>query len=77
MSSILSRQTVDEVFPSEVLAWVDQPISEAQAGRVKALGTSWPARLAAAGTGCELLPGQRVRAIGRQGITLLVVPLEL
>lgn len=55
---------------------VEQIITENQPGRVKFQATYWPARLYNPEYEITLVPDTPVVVIGRQGITLLVVPVS-
>ena len=55
---------------------VERMISSTQPGRVQFQATYWPARLYHSGCEVTLVPDDPVTVIGRQGITLLVVPVS-
>jgi len=63
-----------EMFPETVQATVEQRIAPNQPGRVKFLGSYWPAKLYKPDEQIILEPSQRVLAVGIEGITLLIVP---
>lgn len=53
---------------------VEQLISGKGSGRIYFQGTSWPAKFAQSNTIC-CHPGEFVEVVGRQELTLLVVPI--
>ena len=62
-------------FAEQAEGKVDQTISLTKPGRVKFQGSFWKAELTY--SNCRSLkPGEAVKVLGRQGITLLVVPQE-
>jgi NfeD-like C-terminal, partner-binding len=62
-------------FAEQAEGKVDQTSSLARSGRVKFQGSFWKAELTY--PNCRSLkPGEAVKVLGRQGITLLVVPQE-
>lgn len=67
------RPSISSTISFHDEATVESPIYPDRAGRVQFEGTGWPARTAAP---TALLPGTRVRVIGRQNITLIVEPLN-
>jgi len=73
-----SRKTVG-IFPyvSAGAASVDQAIAPNMLGRVSFQGTSWFARFVDTSCDVSVLPGQRVHVVDRQGLTLLVKPLDV
>jgi membrane protein implicated in regulation of membrane protease activity len=73
--SIVFPETI-EVFPQPVLGKVDQSIAPRQPGRVNALGSIWYARFYDKSYESIMNPGDRVAVVGRQGITLLVMPIH-
>ncbi|MGF1497230.1 MAG: NfeD family protein [Elainellaceae cyanobacterium] len=67
------------VFPNDVsqvsvpaAGQVERTITLVQPGRVRFQGTYWPARLQSSYGQVIANPGEWVRIVGRQGITLLV-----
>lgn len=62
------------LFPKPGKGKVEQIITETQSGRVNFQATYWPARLYNPEHEVNLLPNTPVTVIGRQGITLLVIP---
>lgn len=68
------RSTIN-LFPKPLQGEVDQWITSDR-GRIKCQGSYWPARLYEAGQQSMLPPGQFVTVVGRQGITMLVLPNE-
>lgn len=65
-----------EVFPEPLRGTVDKTISPQKAGRVKCLGSFWPARLYQSDCQMTIMPEESVNIVAIQGITLLVVPLS-
>lgn len=63
-----------EMFPAPILGVVEEAIAPNQPGRVKALASSWPARLSRTDRQVTLTPGQQVEIVAMQGIVLLVQP---
>ncbi|MBD2186098.1 NfeD family protein [Planktothrix sp. FACHB-1355] len=64
-----------EVFPEPVIGTVDKVISPQKPGRVRCLGSCWPAQLYQVNCQATILPEESVNIVAIQGITLLVVPL--
>ena len=58
----------------QVTGTVSKPITSTQPGRIKCQAVYWPACLYKAQSKTSLQPGQTVKVIGRQGLTLLVQP---
>jgi membrane protein implicated in regulation of membrane protease activity len=69
---LLKRKT--EKFPEPMIGVVEQAIATNQTGRVKVLGTSWPAKFHQVETSIVILPDEEVYIIGRCGLTMLVIP---
>ncbi|XWK88093.1 MAG: NfeD family protein [Phormidium sp.] len=65
-----------EMFPEPLIGTVEKRITSNQPGRVKFLGTYWPAKLHQTNKQVTLIPEQTVHIIGIQGITLLVIPVN-
>lgn len=63
-----------QMFPSPVKGTVEKTISGNQSGRIKCLGSSWPAKLHQTQDMINIPVGQTAYAIGRIGNTLLVIP---
>ena len=65
-------------FAYPKLGKVEQAITPYQRGRVQFMSTSWFARLCRSNAYAqtELLPGTIVRILGRQGLTLIIMPLD-
>ncbi len=63
-----------ELFPQAIEGIVTEQISSVQPGRIKCVGTYWPARLYQMESPITLIPEQVVSVVGRIGITLLVIP---
>lgn len=55
---------------------VTETISNQQSGRVRFQATYWNARFPQTKNWNQILPGQEIKVIGRQGLTLLVIPLS-
>jgi len=68
------REESIEKFSTHLECKVLSDIGVMRKGRVFANGCSWAAELNAADFDITLLPGQPVFAIGRRGLTLVVVP---
>jgi hypothetical protein len=62
-----------EFFAQAAIGQVEQPITQHQRGRVKFMATTWFARFYQPTTQTQALAGTRVKVIGREGLTLLVV----
>lgn len=63
-----------ELFPEPLPGIVEEAIAVNNPGRVKFQYTYWPARLYRVEGEIVLYPDQFVIVIGRQGLTLLVIP---
>ncbi|MDF0554051.1 NfeD family protein [Kamptonema sp. UHCC 0994] len=63
-----------ELFSEAIEGVVEETISSVQPGRVRCLGTYWPAQLYKVECQVTLIPEQAVCIVGRVGITLLVMP---
>ena len=63
-----------ELFSEAIEGVVEETISSVQPGRVRCLGTYWPAQLYTVECQVTLIPEQAVCIVGRVGITLLVMP---
>jgi membrane protein implicated in regulation of membrane protease activity len=60
-------------FAEVAQGYVEETITPTQVGRIRFRGSFWKAELA--DCTCRLVkPGELVQVVGRQGITLLVVP---
>lgn len=68
-------QTSLEMFPRGIKGVVLEPIALFQFGRVNCQG-SWRARLYEIICQTTLLPGQPILAIGREGNSLIVIPVH-
>jgi membrane-bound ClpP family serine protease len=62
-----------EFFAQAAIGQVEQPITQHQRGRVKFMATTWFARFYQPTAQTQALAGTRVKVIGREGLTLLVV----
>ena len=65
-----------ELFPFSGIGKVEETISAEQLGRVRFQATYWRARFQQPSYPQEISPGNKIRIVGREGLTLLVVPLE-
>lgn len=65
-----------KMFPQPLLGIVEQAIAYNQRGRVKFDGTYWPARFYNPDCQATVSPNQFVTVVAREGITLLVVPID-
>jgi len=72
--SLLFRSQV-EMFPELQRGTVIQAITLHQNGRVKAMGSYWPAEFYQPNLQEHLLPDQPILIVGIRDITLLVIPL--
>jgi len=72
MQDISNREKI-EYFDNLELGFVDCPITPMTPGRVKCLGSIWPAQFGC-GLGKNMESGERVIVIGRVGMALLVMP---
>ncbi|MBW4475048.1 MAG: NfeD family protein [Stenomitos rutilans HA7619-LM2] len=72
MSLTVAPETI-EFFAQAAIGEVEQPITLHQRGRVKFMATTWFARFYQPHAQTQALPGMRVKVIGREGLTLLVV----
>ncbi|WP_144053607.1 NfeD family protein [Baaleninema simplex] len=70
----LFESTPYQMFPCPLSATVTNSVSPETAGRVFFKGTYWPARFYTLRPQTLVRPGQSVNIIGRDGITLLIVP---
>jgi membrane protein implicated in regulation of membrane protease activity len=61
-------------FSTPTQGKVEQTITHNHRGRVECFGSFLPAQLYHKDPNITLLPGQSVKVVGCQGITLLVVP---
>jgi hypothetical protein len=75
MSLTVAPETI-EWFDYAELGEVEQTITPHQRGRVRFMATSWFARFYQPNGQTEALLGTTVRVIGRQGLTLLVMPVD-
>lgn len=72
MSLTVAPDTI-EFFAQAAIGQVEQPITQHQRGRVKFMATTWFARFYQPTAQTQALAGTRVKVIGREGLTLLVV----
>lgn len=73
MSLIITPETI-EFFTQAEIGEVEQTITLYKRGRVASMATSWFAWFYDPNGQTEALPGTIVQVIGRQGLTLLVIP---
>jgi membrane protein implicated in regulation of membrane protease activity len=64
---------VVKLFPEVGYGIVEKTITSTQVGRVRFQGSTWKARLYSPDAS-PLMYGDSVKILGRQGITLLVMP---
>ncbi|PSB14008.1 hypothetical protein C7B61_11395 [filamentous cyanobacterium CCP1] len=64
-----------KLFPQPAHGHVEQAIAPDHAGRVRFQGSIWKAKFADSHSE-PVLPGELVKVLGVQGITLIVVPGE-
>lgn len=74
MSFIFLPETV-EFFPHWAVGDVEQTVTPQQRGRVRFMATTWFARFYQSDAQATALPGTAVKVIGREGLTLLIVPI--
>jgi hypothetical protein len=72
MSLTVAPDTI-EFFAQAAIGQVEQLITLHQRGRVKFMATTWFARFYQPTAQTQALAGTRVKVIGREGLTLLVV----
>ncbi len=65
-----------ELFAAPVEGILERPVANHQPGRVKAMGTTWNARFHKFEHAIAIAAGDRVLIVGRQGITLLIAPMQ-
>lgn len=58
------------------IARVDKTITGCEPGRVYFQGTYWPAKLKQPNYTVQLFPGTKVQVLGRESLTLLVIPVQ-
>jgi membrane protein implicated in regulation of membrane protease activity len=63
-----------ELFPEQLEGTVDVVITSIQSGRVKFRNSYWPAKFYQPSHPSTAFPEEAVVVVGRQGITLLVIP---
>jgi len=66
-----------EMFSEVFMGTVEKTITQNKPGRVKCLGSYWPARFYHSNCDVTVFPDEFVKVVGRQGITMLVVPVNL
>lgn len=62
------------IVPLGGIGKVKQAITSSKPGRIYYRATYWPARFSELYEPQTIIPGEQVRVVGRQGLTLLVVP---
>ena len=62
------------IVPLKGKGKVEQEIKPLQPGRVYYRATYWPAQFSNLNCTAKVLPGDSVKVVGRQGLTLLVLP---
>ena len=65
-----------EMFPRGLPCRVTRAVRALDRGRAQFNGSSWFARLYEINCSTTLLPGQPALAVGRQGTTLIIMPLH-
>ncbi|OLP16394.1 hypothetical protein BST81_21645 [Leptolyngbya sp. 'hensonii'] len=75
MTLIFAPDTI-EFFPQTGIGQVEQTITQQQRGRVKFMASYWFARFYQPSGAMSAWPGTTVRVIGREGLTLLVAPID-
>jgi len=75
-SSPLFAAPESKLFAQGIPGIVTLPIAPLQAGRVTIQGQSWRSQLYDLNCQTTLLPQQPILAIGRENITLIVIPLH-
>ena len=73
----LFAPTKVEKLREPIQGTVEQTIAHNQPGRVKCLATFWPARFYHSDCKATVIPNQQVNIVAIQGITLLVVPVDI
>ncbi|NET38058.1 MAG: hypothetical protein F6K19_39685 [Cyanothece sp. SIO1E1] len=73
MNPVLASNAI-KLFAKVGIGEVDTIIRTTEPGRVKFEGSYWPAKLYNSDTEITIFPTWPVKVIGRQGITLLVIP---
>jgi len=66
-----------EYFPVTGIGKVSKTVSTQCIGQVRFQATYWRACLHRAKNCTQILPGQEIKVIGRKGLTLIVIPLEV
>lgn len=75
MNASLTRYEI-KLFSKPATGIVEETITATVPGRVRFQATHWPARLYGQYNQVTLLPNDLVMVVGRQGLTLLVVPVN-
>jgi len=74
--SLFVREKV-EMFSEAFMGTVEKKITPNQPGRVRCLASYWPARFYHSNCEVTVFPDDFVKVVGREGITMLVVPVSL
>lgn len=75
MSLTVAPETI-ELFAQPGVGEVEETITSHHRGRVSFIATTWFAQFYYPSHAVEAAPGTTVRVIGREGLTLLVVPMD-
>lgn len=70
------KSSAFEMFPQGIPGIVVKPIAILQPGQIKFQGQYWRAQLHEFSCHATLLPDQPVLAVGRENITLIVIPMH-
>ncbi|NET32063.1 MAG: hypothetical protein F6K19_08675 [Cyanothece sp. SIO1E1] len=73
LSAILEQS---QLFPFIGDGKVERTITPRQPGRVYFQATYWPARFYQPNCQVTVCPGEPVKVVGRDGLTLLIVPVD-
>lgn len=65
-----------EMLAEPFIGTVEQVITRQKSGRVKAIGSYWPAQFYQTVSQKTIFPKESVKIVAIQGITLLVVPVN-
>ena len=65
-----------ELFAAPREGIIDRPVAAHLPGRVKAMGSIWNARFYQIDRQIVIAAGDRVLIVGRQGLTLLIAPIQ-
>jgi membrane protein implicated in regulation of membrane protease activity len=73
----MTVQPLTHWFSQPYRGVVEETITRGSRGRVKYEATSWPAELAPSAKEASLAPQASVLVVGRTGLVLLVMPVEV